>query len=375
MGLTSTEWTCEHQGHLIRVVHSWFAGAKLYVDGERRDTSIDLFCVDDTRPLLSCALVKPGGDRSIVEVYLVAPVRTRAMICVDGTRVGGDLVGPGPRSSQDAPPLHYRAAAPARTSAEVVALQRSLANARTLNVTLAVALGAAVAAAAASWTRPAPRCEPARVAPVVLRVASPPIVDQKGCADGARESFRDVARYPRIAGCAGGFDVAGLGREEGPACGRRAGDDGANPDGRGCRADDLCAAGWHVCRSSAEVAARSPDGCVGARDAAPASFFATRQLGPGCRRCATGAATDCGSNDCRDHCAPTAAMSNDLFGCGTLGSAPDPATCGVLDRFSDNLCSGLQAPWRCDGDAAGVRERELVVKPGPGAGGVLCCAD
>jgi hypothetical protein len=47
----------------------------------------------------------------------------------------------------------------------------------------------------------------------------------------------------------------------------------------------------------------------------------------------------------------------------------------VLDRFSDNLCSGLQAPWRCEGEAGDVRESELVVKPGPGAGGVLCCAD
>lgn len=372
MGLSSTEWTCEHQGHVIRVVNTWFSGAKLYVDGERRDTHHGLFSNNTTRPLLSCAIVEPGGGRSVVEVYLVAFVRTRAMICVDGTRVGGDLDGPGPRAAPGAPPTDpYRAAAPARASAEVVVLQRRLANARTLNVALAVAL----AATAASWTYAPTHREPVRVAPVALRVASPPVVDRTGCADGARESFRDDARYPRIAGCAGGFDVAGLAREEGPACGRRAGDDGANPNGRGCRADDLCAAGWHVCRSSAEVAARSPNGCGGAADAPPASFFATRQSGPGCRQCATGAAENCGSNDCGGNCAPTAAMSNDLFGCGTLGSAPDPTSCGVLDRFSDNLCSGLQSPWRCDGDAAGTRETEFVVKPGPGAGGVLCCAD
>ena len=89
MGLTSTEWTCEHQGHLIRVVHNWFSGAKLYVDGERRDTHHGLFSNNTTRPLLSCAIVEPGGGRSVVEVYLVAFVRTRATTCAAGSRPRG----------------------------------------------------------------------------------------------------------------------------------------------------------------------------------------------------------------------------------------------------------------------------------------------
>ena len=45
------------------------------------------------------------------------------------------------------------------------------------------------------------------------------------------------------------------------------------------------------------------------------------------------------------------------------------------NRFSQNLCSALRAPWRCDGDPEGLRESDLVVKPGADAGGVLCCLD
>lgn len=202
-----------------------------------------------------------------------------------------------------------------------------------------------------------------------------PATDCGGCADGQRDAFRDRARHPAIAGCAGGFANAGLSRESSPTCGRGAGDDGPNPAGLGCAATDLCAPGWHVCRSAGEVAMRSPDGCVGARDAEPGSFFATRQTGPGCGHCATGTDPDCRSNDCRAGCAQTDRTSNDIFGCGTLGDVPQTSSCGPLDRFSQNLCSALRPPWRCDGDPQGLRESDLVVKPGPAAGGVLCCLD
>jgi hypothetical protein len=202
-----------------------------------------------------------------------------------------------------------------------------------------------------------------------------PATDCRGCADGQRDAFRELARYPAIAACAGGFTRAGLSREASPTCARGAGDDGPNPVGAGCNATDLCAPGWHICRSAADVAAHSPDGCAGVADAAPSSFFATRQTGPGCGHCATGGDPACGSNDCRPGCAQTAATSNDIFGCGSLGDAPQPTSCGSLDRFSNNLCGALRPPWRCDGDPAGLRESDLVVKPGADAGGVLCCLD
>ena len=197
-----------------------------------------------------------------------------------------------------------------------------------------------------------------------------------GCADGARDAFRDRARYPNIAGCAGGFELPGLNLETAPTCDRIAGNDGPNPNGRGCRASDLCATGFHVCRSSGEVRARSIDGCTGARDGAPSSFWATRQTGPGCLQCATGTAPDCTNADCRGNCAPTARTTNDIFGCGSVGSVPQ-ASCAPLDRSGNNLCSELPAPWRCDTGVGDVsfRESEFVVKPGPQAGGVLCCRD
>ncbi|MBL8679710.1 MAG: hypothetical protein JNK05_11120 [Myxococcales bacterium] len=197
-----------------------------------------------------------------------------------------------------------------------------------------------------------------------------------GCADGVRDAFRDRTRYPNIAGCAGGFALPGLNLETAPTCDRIAGDDGPNPNGTGCRASDLCATGFHVCRSAGEVRARSVDGCSGARDAEPSSFWATRQTGPGCLQCATGTAPDCTNADCRSDCAATARTTNDIFGCGSVGSVPQ-ASCAPLDRSGNNLCSELPAPWRCDSGAGDVsfRESEFVVKPGPRAGGVLCCRD
>lgn len=199
--------------------------------------------------------------------------------------------------------------------------------------------------------------------------------DCRGCADGSRDAFRDTDRYPDIAGCAGGFAIAGLSRELDPACARGAGDDGANLTGEGCTAADLCAPGWHVCRTASEVQARSPDGCEGANDAAPGSFFATRQTGPGCAHCATGTDESCNNSSCRPGCAQTQNTTNDIFGCGTLGDVPVASSCQVLTRFSNNLCSALTPPWRCDDDPAGLRESDFVVKRGSAAGGVLCCPD
>ena len=178
-------------------------------------------------------------------------------------------------------------------------------------------------------------------------------VSAAGCADGEREGFVDLAAQPDVAGCAGGFTEPGLRIAAAPACGRGAGDDGINPDGVGCNASDLCAAGWQVCASAAAVAAASASGtCEGLVPDDVPLFFATRQSGPGGAECGDGA--------------------NDLFGCGTLGAAP-AASCAPLDRFSNDLCVDLGAPWSCGAD--GLAEADTVTKPGPTAGGVLCCRD
>ncbi|MBM7116234.1 hypothetical protein [Archangium primigenium] len=211
-----------------------------------------------------------------------------------------------------------------------------------------------------------------------------------GCADGQREGFVDQARYPNIAGCSGGWSIAGvlistpgikpycpqspLNATDKPACKRAGGDDGKNPWGEGCNVEDLCASGWHVCADTHDVEANSPTGCKGAtRSGDPALFFATRQSGTGHGVCATGTDTGpkCDSSTGVPTCKPTTRTSNDLFGCGNLGAPAGPA-CGVLDRFSHDACSSLGEPWLC-GRSPEYCEAQIVRKPHPGRGGVLCC--
>lgn len=214
-----------------------------------------------------------------------------------------------------------------------------------------------------------------------------------GCADGEREGFVDLASYPDIAGCSGGWSVPGIHTENPgtapacgvqtfdtttPACGHAAGDDGANPNGTGCDVADLCADGWHVCSSASDILANSPTGCGGATVGSdPPLFFASRQTGTGCGACATGASVgaECNDASCAVGCVQTADTANDLFGCGNLGNtgyAGPLLDCGPIDRFSNDQCSGLGAPWVC---ASSYCEAFVVTKSDPSAGGVLCCRD
>lgn len=192
----------------------------------------------------------------------------------------------------------------------------------------------------------------------------------EGCADGTREGFVDPSAFPDVAGCAGGFQVPGILGPGVPACGSLAGDDSANPGGAGCSAADLCGAGFHVCRSSAELLSLSAGGCAGITSE-PGLFFVTRQSGPGCGICALGSSVSpaCGNCECVSDCLQNDLTANDLFGCGTAGAST--SSCGAFDRFSNNMCSSLPAPWSCGAD--GCNEAHALVKPGPGAGGVLCC--
>jgi hypothetical protein len=220
-----------------------------------------------------------------------------------------------------------------------------------------------------------------------------------GCADGQREGFTNLDAYPDIAGCSGGWSIPGIHTAAPvtapacpgvapadttvPACNRNAGNDSANPAGIGCNAADLCAVGWHVCTGAADVAGSSASGCAGATNPEdPALFFATRQSGTGCGECATGTRSDaaCDSASCAAGCAQTEATSNDVFGCGNIGSAALSTACGPLDRFSSNLCSGLGGTaWRCDlptaADDNGECEAYTVTKVSAADGGVVCCRD
>ncbi len=129
-----------------------------------------------------------------------------------------------------------------------------------------------------------------------------------------------------------------------------------------------------MCAGALDVAKKSPSGCSGAANT-PGLFFATRQGSTGCAVCTLGMNPDpsqCTGCNCAQGCATNPTTANDVFGCGTLGSPP-LAACGVLDRFSNNLCVDLGAPWSCGSD--GCNEANAVTKPSPAGGGVLCCTD
>ncbi len=177
-----------------------------------------------------------------------------------------------------------------------------------------------------------------------------------GCADGTREGFVAASTFPNIAGCSGGWSVAGLLPSTAAKCALGGGNSGSNPNGTGCSAADLCQTGWHICATATQVKNASPTGtCTGVTATGAASlFFATLQSGPGSGTC-------------------DAASTNDIFGCGNLGAAPDPGTCAPLNAFGSNVCGALSAPWSCPSSNGGFDEAATVVKPGPLAGGVLCC--
>jgi hypothetical protein len=192
--------------------------------------------------------------------------------------------------------------------------------------------------------------------------AAPPIPDATaqpdaptpavGCSDGTREAFSDIGMFPTIAACSGGWDLQGLLEGTAPACNRDAGDKSSNPNGAGC-ADDLCAAGWHVCTDGDDVLSHSPQGCpsFGPARADGGVFFATKQPS------SNGTCGDAGTDD--------------LFGCGSMGANVPAGACGALTVTSGNGCQFLTLPWTCG--AASLDERSLALKARPEGGGVLCC--
>lgn len=86
------EWIAEYNGHRIRVQNTWFSGAKLYIDGECRDTNKQLFLVSGAITRLSARLVVSESQSQVIEVFMKAPLfTTKAKICLDGRQIGGDV--------------------------------------------------------------------------------------------------------------------------------------------------------------------------------------------------------------------------------------------------------------------------------------------
>lgn len=139
-----------------------------------------------------------------------------------------------------------------------------------------------------------------------------------------------------------------------PACGRQGGDDGPNPNGAGCSIEDLCAVGWHVCKSAADVAVSS--GNAGCAADAVNGFWLTRQ-----------AQTDGGS------CAPPP-VDNNPSGCGSVGLAVS-TSCAPLNRYMRYTTCQAAPPWVCGTAAEALSEAAVIAKLGPAQGGVICCKD
>jgi hypothetical protein len=190
-----------------------------------------------------------------------------------------------------------------------------------------------------------------------------------GCADGTREGYTNVQLHPRIAACSGAWSIPGLiaAATLTPACDRQAGNTGTSTilDGAGCSVADLCAQGWHVCLSAAELT-QLGETCAPALAASVADqvFFATRQRGNANGLCVA---------------ATNANTTNNVHGCGNFGSPENPAqstSCTPLTPFmlEQPDCFAIVG-WACGTDPNSTTELDDVTKPSAGHGGVLCCHD
>lgn len=188
---------------------------------------------------------------------------------------------------------------------------------------------------------------------------SPIVVNPVGCSDGTREAFTNVQTHPNIAGCSGGFSVAGVTTQNSmsPQCNRIAGNSSANTSGNGCSVEDLCANGWHVCNSSAEVQMKSGTGaCDTVSMLSSTAMWITRQSADGPGNCIMGG-------------------HNNILGCvlGNTGALQVGTNCAPLDgEMWYGQCANF-APWQCGNQNTALQEADLVTKGGSDHGGVICC--
>ena len=187
-----------------------------------------------------------------------------------------------------------------------------------------------------------------------------------GCSDGEVEVSEDETAEGTdggIVACAGAWSVPGVISSEETTCGRAAGDDGQNLSGEGCSVADLCAVGWHVCRTADEVAAHQGAALCEHVQQEDAAIYITRQ-----------GSTEPDNERCSSEAQP--GSGDDVYGCGTLGL--ESADCEPLDR---RLAIGMEGdaegscppPFNCGEDSAS--EGINITKTGPSGGGVLCCRD
>ena len=80
------EWNTRFQGHEIRVVNTWFSGAKLYVDGE---------CVDRTYRLIALGGIilstKIQPNNLVIDVAMEVISEAKVKIYANNELIGGDF--------------------------------------------------------------------------------------------------------------------------------------------------------------------------------------------------------------------------------------------------------------------------------------------
>ena len=186
-----------------------------------------------------------------------------------------------------------------------------------------------------------------------------------GCADQSREGYIDVVTYPSIAACNGAWQTPGLIADNTrvPTCNRQSGNTGNIRDGNGCTVADVCASGWHVCESAAEVNALAVD-CTAAL--APfgntSVFFVTRQRAFS----VNGGAPMCSVTN--------TVGSNNLHGCGTFGITEDQSCAPFPLQAQEQQCLA-NSPWSCGEQTNDATEADDVMKNSSVGGGALCCRD
>jgi hypothetical protein len=96
--MPNKEWTTHFQAHVLRVTNSWTGGARLYVDGDCRDTHNGLFAPTGT-PALSARLEQGNPESPLIEVFMSAVFTVKAALCVNGVQVAGDALPIAPNNS------------------------------------------------------------------------------------------------------------------------------------------------------------------------------------------------------------------------------------------------------------------------------------
>ena len=78
-----------YKGKKIRVENTWLSGAKLYIDGDCRDTTNRLIALDKDRPVLSASIETDAGSE-IIEVFIIAIMDVKIKIHANGEMIAGE---------------------------------------------------------------------------------------------------------------------------------------------------------------------------------------------------------------------------------------------------------------------------------------------